>query len=165
MLNSGCGTCHVIGDFGEAGKVGPDLSNIGLDAANRDPDLTAAEFIRQSILNPEASTAPICPNGSCQGNIMPNDYAQRLAHEQVEILVEFLVNQVSSPVLTGTALASPSATSAASVASSVGATDGEQKPRNPTTAERSDSVVFVLLLTTTIFIFLILFAVTGERKS
>jgi cytochrome c2 len=28
LLNSGCGSCHKIGELGEGHKVGPDLSNI-----------------------------------------------------------------------------------------------------------------------------------------
>jgi mono/diheme cytochrome c family protein len=165
MLNSGCGSCHVIGDFGEAGKVGPDISDIGNEASDRDPDLSAAEYIRQSILDPKAFMAPTCPNGPCQGNIMPDDYAQRLSDEQIEILVQYLVNQVSSPELSETSLPSPAAATAAPAASSDGINDDEQKLGSSTSTERSNSVVFVLLLITTIFIFLLLFTVKGERRN
>jgi cytochrome c551/c552 len=93
ILNSGCGSCHVIGSLGESGKVGPDLSNIGIDAGNRMPDQSADEFIRESILNPSAFIAPNCPNGPCLDNIMPADYKIRLSDNQIQTLVDFLLQQ------------------------------------------------------------------------
>ncbi len=165
MLNSGCGSCHRIGDFGEAGKVGPDLSDIGTVAANRDPDLTAAEYIRQSILDPKAFVATTCPNGPCPGNVMPDDYAQRLSSEQLEILVGYLVNQVNIPKLTGTTEPSPVATATAAATTSDEVIDGEQEPISPASTERSTSVVFVLFLTATIIVLLLLLAGKEEGKS
>ena len=38
ILNSGCGACHLIGEHGESGKVGPNLSNIGNLAGDACPD-------------------------------------------------------------------------------------------------------------------------------
>ncbi|RMG95313.1 MAG: hypothetical protein D6706_12370, partial [Chloroflexi bacterium] len=46
ILNSGCGACHQIGALGEAGKVGPDLSNIGTIASERIPGMSAADYLR-----------------------------------------------------------------------------------------------------------------------
>jgi hypothetical protein len=37
ILNSGCASCHQIGPLGEAHKVAPDLSSIGLIAGERVP--------------------------------------------------------------------------------------------------------------------------------
>jgi hypothetical protein len=93
ILNSGCGACHTIGELGEKGKVGPDLTFIGETAENRVATLTAAEYLRQSILEPNAFIAPVCPNGPCLANIMPHDYAMRLSEEQVEVMVAFLLAQ------------------------------------------------------------------------
>ena len=93
VLNAGCGACHKIGAIGEAHKVGPDLSAIGLTAGGRVPGMTAAEYIRQSILEPNAYLAPACPNGPCLPNIMPRDYATRLSAAQQETVVEFLLSQ------------------------------------------------------------------------
>ena len=71
---SGCDNCHLIGDMGEAGKVGPDLSSIGVLASQRVPGESASEYLRASIVDPEAYIAPDCPNGPCLEGIMPGDY-------------------------------------------------------------------------------------------
>lgn len=97
ILNSGCGVCHQIGDLGEAGKVGPDLSNIGSEASTRSVNLDAEEYIRQSIVEPGAFIYPDCPNGPCQENVMPGDYGSRLSPEQLTILIDFLLEQVVEP--------------------------------------------------------------------
>ncbi len=93
ILNAGCGACHKIGAIGEAHKVGPDLSAIGLTAGGRVPGMTATEYIRQSIVEPNAYLAPACPNGPCLPNIMPRDYATRLSAAQQNTMVEFLLEQ------------------------------------------------------------------------
>ena len=93
ILNSGCGSCHAIGQLGESGKVGPDLSNIGRDAADRNAGQTAEQYIRESIINPSAILAPECPNGPCLDDIMPGDYVQRLSEIQIDTLVKFLLTQ------------------------------------------------------------------------
>jgi hypothetical protein len=93
IQNAGCGSCHAIGALGEGHKVGPDLSFIGLTADSRVPDMTAADYIRQSILDPNAYLAPQCPNSECLPNIMPQDYARRLANRQVDTVVGFLLDQ------------------------------------------------------------------------
>lgn len=93
ILNAGCGACHAIGALGEAGKVGPDLSNIGNLAAERIPEMTAEAYLRQSILEPNAFIVPDCPNGPCLANVMPGDYQMRLSPEQIDIIVAFLLAQ------------------------------------------------------------------------
>jgi hypothetical protein len=91
ILNAGCAACHAIGPLGEARKVGPDLSAIGYEATGRIPDVSAAAYIRQSILEPNYALAPACPNGPCLANIMPQDYSQRLTSVQVEMIVDYLL--------------------------------------------------------------------------
>lgn len=93
VLNSGCGACHVIGALGEAGKVGPDLSNIGIVAGQRVPGQPAAEYLRNSILYPDLFLTADCPNGPCVASAMPGDYYLRLTDEQIDTLVAFLLEQ------------------------------------------------------------------------
>ncbi len=95
ILNAGCSVCHQIGALGEAGKVGPDLSDIGRAAGQRRPGLAAADYIRQSILEPNVYLAPHCPNSACLPNIMPQDYGHRLTAVQIETLVTFLLAQTA----------------------------------------------------------------------
>ncbi|NKQ34697.1 MAG: c-type cytochrome [Chloroflexi bacterium] len=91
ILNAGCGACHVIGALGEARKVGPDLTNIGAVAGERIAGVSAADYLRQSILEPNAFIAPECPNGPCLTNVMPQYYGERLSPEQVEMIVAYLL--------------------------------------------------------------------------
>jgi len=110
ILNAGCGACHKIGAIGEAHKVGPDLSFIGLNAGGRVPDVSAEGYIRQSILEPNAYLAPACPNGPCLPNIMPQNYATRLSEAQQDTLVDFLLTQQGeepAPESVGAAAATP----------------------------------------------------------
>ena len=97
ILNSGCGACHAIGALGEAGKVGPDLSNIGLLAGNRVVGMSAEAYLRQAIMEPNAFIAPACPNGDCLANIMPRDYASRLTPAQIDTVVNYLLTLPISP--------------------------------------------------------------------
>lgn len=93
LLNAGCTSCHQIGELGEAHKVGPDLSRIGLLDSQTLYDMDLEAYIRQSIIAPNAILAPNCPNGPCLPNIMPRDYETRLDSSQVETLVQFLLDQ------------------------------------------------------------------------
>ncbi|WP_420628137.1 hypothetical protein [Candidatus Leptofilum sp.] len=91
MLNAGCGACHTIGSIGEGRKVGSDLSTIGYEATGRIPGMSAEEYLRQSIVEPNFALAPVCPNGPCLPNIMPQDYGQRLMEAQIEAIVDYLL--------------------------------------------------------------------------
>ncbi len=72
--NPGCVTCHSI----EPGKtvVGPSLAGIG----NK-----SAEFLRESIVNPDADVTEGFPAGT-----MPQDYGEKLSEEQINQLVKYL---------------------------------------------------------------------------
>lgn len=113
ILNAGCGACHVIGSLGEAGKVGPNLSNIGRTAAGRVPGQPAAEYLRNSILYPNLYLAAECPNGPCVANAMPGDYYLRLSNAQVDTLVNFLLDQQMAVDTTPAAIGAPAATASA----------------------------------------------------
>jgi mono/diheme cytochrome c family protein len=92
-LNAGCGACHQLNSIGLEGEIGPDLSNAAEWAGERVEGLSAAEYIRQSILEPDAFIAPECPEEPCRDGIMPDNYAQRLTEEQIDAIVNFLVNE------------------------------------------------------------------------
>ena len=123
IQNAGCGSCHKIGAIGEAHKVGPDLTYIGLTAGERVPGMTAAEYIHQSIVEPNAYLAPECPNTPCLPGIMPQNFATRLSAEQIATMVTFLMAQqgpAPTPVpiggVTAAATAAPKAVGAGKVA-------------------------------------------------
>ena len=52
-----CGICHTVESAGTTGVIGPDLTYIG-DIAGTRTNLSAEEYIRQSILEPGAFIAP-----------------------------------------------------------------------------------------------------------
>jgi hypothetical protein len=110
LLNAGCVSCHQIGSLGEAHKVGPDLTWIGYNATGRVPGMPAEVYIRQSIVEPNAYLAPECPNGPCMANIMPRDYGSRLSEGQLQVLVDYLLQQQGpepTPAIIGGVLSSP----------------------------------------------------------
>jgi len=89
---AGCGGCHTIPGIPNAvGQVGPNLSNIGSDAANRIAGTDAETYIRQSILDPSAFIAPECPNGDCPANVMPPNMGERLAAQELDLIVAHLL--------------------------------------------------------------------------
>ena len=77
FTSTGCGSCHTYGPAGTKGTVGPDLDKV-LQGKN-------AEFIRTSIVNPNAEIA-----AGFQPNIMPGNYGEQLDDQQLADLVAFL---------------------------------------------------------------------------
>jgi mono/diheme cytochrome c family protein len=79
---SGCGSCHALADVGTSATVGPSLDNLA--AASPQPGLTPEEYIRQSIVDPEAFVVPGFPPDG-----MPS-YRSRLNAEEVDAVVAYL---------------------------------------------------------------------------
>ncbi|MEZ4867457.1 MAG: c-type cytochrome [Caldilineaceae bacterium] len=91
FTKAGCIGCHVIPGVPNAvGVVGPNLSNIGVDGATRIEGLTSAEYIRQSILEPNAFIAPECPSGPCLPNLMVQNLGEILTPEEIDAVVAYL---------------------------------------------------------------------------
>ena len=87
-----CLTCHTIeGVPGAAGILGPDLTHIGTDAANRQPGVSAREYLKQSIEEPEVFVAEGVERAV--PGLMLADLTAGLTGDDVEALVEFLLSQ------------------------------------------------------------------------
>jgi ferredoxin len=82
--NTGCRICHSL-DEGEV-IVGPSLARIGRDAATRVPGLSAEDYIRQSIVDPDAHVVPGFP----EGQMVPT-YLDILTDDDIEGLVAYLL--------------------------------------------------------------------------
>lgn len=86
-----CTACHIIPDVpGAVGMVGPDLSTIGVDGATRVSDMSAEEYIHESIVDPEAYLALECPTGTCAKGLMTPAFGQMLTAEELDSVVAYL---------------------------------------------------------------------------
>ena len=104
----GCGNCHIIpGAPGADGEVGPDLTMLGKVASTRKPKTTAKEYIRESILDPDAFVAP----GGFEKGVMPRKFGITLSDDDLNALVDYLaslgvdapkVNSTERPILSRT---------------------------------------------------------------
>ncbi len=159
ILNAGCGACHSIGSLGEAHKVGPDLSAIGLIAENRIPGMTAEAYLHESIADPNAYIVPDCPNGPCLANIMPRDYANRLTEEQIGTIVAYLLTMKEAQAEQPTdALTPPTPAPKAFPAPKM---MGERPLKNQALLTTQILLVTLVFLLTA---FLLLKYVTGEKE-
>jgi hypothetical protein len=82
----GCLDCHRLD--GQGSRVGPDLDRIGLRAEELFQKLgfdSAPDFVRQSLLDPDAYVEPGFPKG-----IMPKTYGDKLRASEFENLVKYL---------------------------------------------------------------------------
>jgi mono/diheme cytochrome c family protein len=81
----GCVTCHSL----EPGVtlVGPSLAGIGERAEDRVPGVTAEEYLRQSIVSPDAFVVEGFATGSMQSN-----WENLLSQEQIDSLVLVLLD-------------------------------------------------------------------------
>src|SRR5436305_10505291 len=83
---NGCASCHTLAAAGASGKVGPDLDRVVQDAAKYAKGRPAADYIRQSIVSPNAFVVPGFPKGT-----MPQTFGQQLSPTQISALVKFLI--------------------------------------------------------------------------
>lgn len=81
----GCVACHVVG--GKGGNLGPSLDNVGATAAKRVPGLSAEEYLRQSIIDPNAYVV----EGFTPG-LMPQDFGDKMTAKELEALVQYLLS-------------------------------------------------------------------------
>jgi hypothetical protein len=72
----GCGSCHAFKPANATGMLAPNLTT-SLEGRGK-------EFIRTSIVAPSAEIAPN------YGDMMPEDFVQRIAPEDLDALVAFL---------------------------------------------------------------------------
>ena len=71
---------------GAQGVFGPELTAIGRTG-------TATEdFMRQSIVDPNAVIAPDCPFVPCQAGLMPQFYGLSLTEDDLDALVVYLLS-------------------------------------------------------------------------
>jgi mono/diheme cytochrome c family protein/heme/copper-type cytochrome/quinol oxidase subunit 4 len=86
----GCLACHTVEGVA-TGMVGPDLTHIGTEGANRQPGVSARDYITESITMPEAFIA----EGVERANpgLMTSALTASLSDADIQALVEFLLAQ------------------------------------------------------------------------
>jgi cytochrome c peroxidase len=82
---AGCATCHSLSP--ETVIVGPTMAQIGQAAAQRVPGMTAEEYLRQSIIDPNAYVVD-----GFTPNIMPRQYGEKLTTEEIDNLVDYMLS-------------------------------------------------------------------------
>ncbi|RPI58555.1 MAG: hypothetical protein EHM56_01505 [Chloroflexi bacterium] len=83
VASPACNTCHSLEP--DVTLVGPSLANIGTEAGNRVSGMSAEDYIRQSIVEPDAHVV----EGFSPG-IMPGTYGTQLTEQQISDLVAYL---------------------------------------------------------------------------
>jgi ferredoxin/coenzyme F420-reducing hydrogenase delta subunit len=82
--NASCRICHTL-ELGDDG-VGPSFGGIAPRAAERIPGMSAEEYLRQSILDPDAFVVDGYPSG-----LMVPNLDETLTETQIEDLIAFLM--------------------------------------------------------------------------
>jgi cytochrome c oxidase subunit 2 len=82
---NGCAACHTLTAAGATGTVGPDLDKLKAEAAKAGQPLT--DFIKTSIIDPEAYIAPGYPGG-----VMPPTFKSTITGPALDQLVQYLAS-------------------------------------------------------------------------
>lgn len=88
FANNGCGSCHTLGAAGTESTTGPSLDE--LPALAQKAGRPLEEFIRESIVNPDAYVEP-----GYSKELMPETFTQ-LPKEQLDALVQYLIEASKS---------------------------------------------------------------------
>jgi mono/diheme cytochrome c family protein len=81
---AGCAGCHTFSPAGSNGTIGPNLNDLKAAAAKFGKGKPPDEYVRESILKPDAFIVPGFPNA------MPS-FEGRLTDQQVKALTDYLL--------------------------------------------------------------------------
>lgn len=121
LQKGGCGACHTIpGVPGAVGTIGPDLSRLGENAAQtiasseyKGQAKTVAEYVLESIREPDAYVVPNCPSGPCVKGTMPAGLAALFSESELNAVVQYLSQLPQSAAPAEGASAEPTPTAEA----------------------------------------------------
>jgi mono/diheme cytochrome c family protein len=81
---AGCAGCHTFTPAGSNGTIGPDLNDLKAAAAKFGKGKPPADYVRESIVKPDAFIVPGF------GNAMPS-FQGRLTDKQIQALIDYLL--------------------------------------------------------------------------
>jgi mono/diheme cytochrome c family protein len=81
---AGCAGCHTFTPAGSNGTIGPNLNDLKAAAGKFAKGKTPEEYVRESILKPDAFVVPGFSNA------MPS-YQGRLTDQQIQALIDYLL--------------------------------------------------------------------------
>ena len=84
FVSAGCGACHTFKAAGTSANVGPDLDSAPATDAKK-ANMSLADFVRESIVNPNAFIASGFPKG-----VMPQNFGTSLGKAKIDTLVSFI---------------------------------------------------------------------------
>jgi len=84
FVSAGCGACHTFKAAGTSANVGPDLDTAPATDAKK-ANMSLADFVRESIVNPNAFIASGFPKG-----VMPQNFGTSLGKAKIDTLVSFI---------------------------------------------------------------------------
>lgn len=92
-----CNSCHGQPDGSVPAAVGPDLSNIGNDAATRIPGMSAEQYIYESIYMANSFVAEECPTGPCgePSAMAAQGYENRMSEQDMADLIAYYLTLTS----------------------------------------------------------------------
>ncbi len=86
-LFNGVGTCNTCHDATSGIQiVGPSLKGVATRAATRKPGMAAEDYLRESLLKPNAFVVQGFPSG-----VMPQNFAQMLNSKQIDDIIAYLL--------------------------------------------------------------------------
>jgi len=84
----GCDTCHMHPLIEEGGDIGPDLGKTGATAGKRKEGYSARQFIRESIVNPNAVVAE-----GFDADTMPDDFATQITVAELDMIINAILGE------------------------------------------------------------------------
>lgn len=94
-MRKGCASCHDGPQTTARVPVAPSLADVAEWASERKPGVSAADYVKESIVNPPAFTSPeLRQNGPVA---MPSLW---LTEAEVDALVSYLLSSQSPPLTT-----------------------------------------------------------------
>jgi cytochrome c oxidase subunit 2 len=82
----GCGNCHTLAAAGGKARIGPNLDELARVAGERERGTSAAAYVKESILDPNAFVVKGFPRDT-----MPKDFKDQFSPEEIDALVSYLL--------------------------------------------------------------------------